>query len=137
VTIPDHDGLSGHSDADVLCHAIGDALLGAAGLGDLGSNFPNDETWAGASSLEILRVANEKVAAAGWTIGNVDATLIAQVPRLGPFQTEMRDNIARLLRIDQSRVSIKVTSTDGIGSIGRAEGIASIAVALLESAGHS
>jgi 2-C-methyl-D-erythritol 2,4-cyclodiphosphate synthase len=131
VEIPDHDGLSGHSDADVLCHAIGDALLGAAGLGDLGSNFPSDDTWAEASSLEILRVAHERVKGSGWSVTGVDATVIAEVPRLGPFQDDMRETIARVLSLDRAVVSIKVTSTDGLGSIGRGEGIAAMAVAVL------
>ncbi|MEA2434309.1 MAG: 2-C-methyl-D-erythritol 2,4-cyclodiphosphate synthase [Actinomycetota bacterium] len=135
VEIPGHAGLSGHSDADVLCHAIGDALLGAAGLGDLGSNFPSDETWAGASSLEILRVAAERVADKGLAIDGIDATVVAEEPRLGPFQAEMRTTIATALSVDPDNVSIKVTSTDGLGSIGRGEGIASMAVAVLSPLG--
>ena len=131
VEIPDHAGLSGHSDADVLCHAIGDALLGAAGFGDLGSNFPDDAEWLDASSLEILRTAHEHVTGAGWRIGGIDATVIAQVPRLAPFQEGMRDRIAGALDVATDLVSVKVTSTDGLGAIGRGEGIAAMAVALL------
>jgi 2-C-methyl-D-erythritol 2,4-cyclodiphosphate synthase len=131
VEIPDHDGLSGHSDADVLCHAIGDALLGAAGLGDLGSNFPGDETWRDASSLEILRVAQERVEGSGWRVDGIDATVIAEVPRLAPFQNDMKATIARALAIEPATVSVKITSTDGLGTIGRGEGIAAMAIAVL------
>jgi 2-C-methyl-D-erythritol 2,4-cyclodiphosphate synthase len=125
-------GLSGHSDADVLSHAVADALLGAANLGDLGALFPNDERWHGASSLRILSETADVVEAAGWSIGNVDATVVAEVPRLNPYRDRMTGNVADALRIDHENVSIKATTTDHLGFVGRGEGIAAIAVVLLE-----
>jgi 2-C-methyl-D-erythritol 2,4-cyclodiphosphate synthase len=132
VAVPDAPGLAGHSDADVLSHAIADALLGAAGLGDLGSNFPATERWRDALSLEILSETARLLSDQGWSIGNLDATLIAEAPRLAPLIAEMRARIAEALSIDDALVSVKVTSTDGLGFVGRREGLAAIAVALIE-----
>ena len=128
----DHQrGLAGHSDADVLSHAVADALLGAAGAGDLGSVFPEDERWRGASSLDILAETARLLEHGGWLIANVDATLIAEAPRLAPHRQEMRTNIASALSIAIDSVSVKSTSTDGLGFAGRREGIAALAVALV------
>jgi 2-C-methyl-D-erythritol 2,4-cyclodiphosphate synthase len=127
-------GLSGHSDADVLSHAVADALLGAANLGDLGALFPNDERWHGASSLLILSETADAVGAAGWSIMNVDATVVAEVPRLNPYRDRMIANVSEALRINEENVSIKATTTDHLGFVGRGEGIASIAVVLIERA---
>ena len=132
VTIPDAPGLSGHSDADVLCHAVADALLGAAGLGDLGERFPADERWRDASSLEILLSTAEQVGAEGWTIRGVDATVIGERPRLSPHRAEMERNIAEALGLTGADVSVKATTTDGMGFTGRGEGVAALAVVLLE-----
>jgi 2-C-methyl-D-erythritol 2,4-cyclodiphosphate synthase len=134
VTLPGEPGLSGHSDADVLCHAIADAVLGAAGLGDLGQRFPADERWADASSLEILATSSGDVVAEGWTIQSIDATVIAERPRLSSHRAEMERNIADALRIDATQVSVKSTTTDGMGFTGRGEGIAALAVAVVERA---
>lgn len=125
-------GLAGHSDADVLCHAIGDALLGAAGLGDLGTWFPSEDKWEGVSSLVLLDEIRSAVAGAGWRVVNVDATVIAEAPKLAPHITDMTTNIARAIGVQPDIVSIKATTTDGMGFTGRGEGIASIAVASLE-----
>ncbi|MGH2695043.1 MAG: 2-C-methyl-D-erythritol 2,4-cyclodiphosphate synthase [Actinomycetota bacterium] len=134
VMFPDAPGLSGHSDADVLCHAVADAVLGAAGLGDLGQRFPADERWADSSSLEILVASAEEVGAEGWTIQSVDATVIAERPRLSPHRAAMERNIAEALTIAPEQVSVKSTTTDGMGFTGRAEGIAALAVVLVERA---
>ena len=133
VTIPDAPGLGGHSDADVLSHAIGDALLSAAGLSDIGESYPNSERWRDASSLMILADIAASVAGAGWTIANVDATVIAEAPKLAPFRRAMITNVAGALEIPASCVWVKATTTDGLGFAGRGEGIAAIAVALVES----
>ncbi|MDQ3957758.1 MAG: 2-C-methyl-D-erythritol 2,4-cyclodiphosphate synthase [Actinomycetota bacterium] len=135
VTVPGHDGLAGHSDADVLSHAIADALLGAAALGDLGSRFPDDERWAGASSLEILSETSALVTANGYRIEHVDASVVAQVPRLAPYREEMRSNVAAALGVASEAVSVKATTTDGLGFTGRGEGVAALAVATIESCG--
>jgi 2-C-methyl-D-erythritol 2,4-cyclodiphosphate synthase len=127
-------GLSGHSDADVLSHAVADGLLGAANLGDLGALFPSDERWHGASSLLILSETADAVGAAGWSIVNVDATVVAEVPRLNPYRDRMIANVAEALRIEDENVSIKATTTDHLGFVGRGEGIAAIAVVLIERA---
>ncbi len=131
VMIPDAPGLAGHSDADVVSHAIADALLGSTGLGDLGELFPDDDRWKGASSLEILRLTAQKVTQAGWTIENVDVTIVAQRPRLASFRSGMVEKIAGSLGAAPTDVSVKATTTDGMGSIGRAEGIAALAVVLV------
>jgi 2-C-methyl-D-erythritol 2,4-cyclodiphosphate synthase len=128
VEIPYRRGLAGHSDADVLTHAVIDAVLGAAGLGDLGSLFPSDEErWRDADSLELLRIALGTV---GGAILNVDAAVIAEEPALGPHRAEMERNLAEVL---SAPVSVKATTNDGLGAIGRGEGIACVAVALLDA----
>lgn len=132
VTIPGHPGLAGHSDADVLSHAIADALLGAAALGDLGERFPDDERWRGASSLAILEETAAQVEDAGYRIVHVDASVVAQTPRLAPHRAAMRANVARALGLAEGAVSIKATTTDGLGFTGRGEGVAALAVATIE-----
>jgi 2-C-methyl-D-erythritol 4-phosphate cytidylyltransferase/2-C-methyl-D-erythritol 2,4-cyclodiphosphate synthase len=132
VEIPYEKGLEGHSDADALTHAICDALLGAASLGDIGGHFPDtDPAHQNRSSLEFLHEVKIKVEGAGWTIQNVDATLLAQHPRLAPFFTDMRSNIAQSLGLAPDAVSIKATTTEGMNAEGRGEGISAQAVALL------
>jgi 2-C-methyl-D-erythritol 2,4-cyclodiphosphate synthase len=134
VTIPDHAGLAGHSDADVVSHAIADALLGAAGLGDIGALFPASDEWKNASSLTILQEVGRVLRSEGWEISNVDSTVITQSPRLAPFRDRMIDNISEALSVDRSRISIKATTTDGLGFTGRGQGMAAVAVALVTSA---
>lgn len=132
VEIPSELGLEGHSDADVLLHAIGDALLGAAGLGDLGGHFPpDDQRWRDAPSTLLLREIVHLLAADGWQVVNVDATLIAEWPRLDPFREEMRVRTADALGLEVERVSLKATTNEGLGFVGRGEGIAALAVALI------
>lgn len=132
VTIPHDMGLHGHSDADVLLHAITDALLGAAGLGDIGRMFPDsDARWQGADSRMLLRGALAAVRAAGWQVGNVDCTIIAQAPRIAPYVDRMREYIAADLGIAPDRVNVKGKTTERLGFVGRGEGIAAEAVALL------
>lgn len=132
----EHDaGLAGHSDGDVLLHAIASALLGAIGAGDLGTHFPSsDPALKGIASGEILRRVLVRVRDAGFTLGNVDATVVAQRPRLAGHVAAMRESVAKLLGVPAARVNVKVTSTDGLGAVGRAEGIAATAVVLVESA---
>ena len=132
VTVPGGPGLSGHSDADVLSHAIADALLGAARLGDLGTLFPNTDRWRDASSLEILSQTSQAVTEAGWSIVNVDGTLVAEAPRLEPYRQEMIDSLARALALRSTEVWVKATTTDGLGFVGRSEGIIAMAVVLME-----
>ncbi len=131
VSIPGHRGLQGHSDADVLSHAVADALLGAARLGDLGSNFPGSGEWQDASSLDILRSVAGKLETARFAVVNVDATVIAETPHLSPYKDEMSRNLATALGVDPQQVSVKATTTDGLGYTGRREGIAAHAVALV------
>ena len=132
VAVPHTHGLAGHSDGDVLAHAVIDAILGAAGLGDIGTHFPpGDPALAGISSLILLQRCRAVIAAAGWHIANVDATMLAQRPRLAPYIHTMRQRVAAALAIGREQVSIKATTTDYLGFTGRAEGIAAIAVALL------
>ena len=132
VTIPYHLGLLGHSDADVLLHAITDALLGAAGLGDIGQHFPdNDDRWKGADSGELLRQALLSVQQDGWEIGNVDCTVIVQAPKLAPYREAIRHRIADLLGVDAAQVNVKGKTTERLGFVGRGEGIAASAVCLL------
>ncbi len=126
-------GLDGHSDADVLLHAIGDALLGAAALGDLGTHFPpSDARWKDASSLDLLRRIAALLADRGARVVNVDATLIAESPRLAPARERICANIATALGIAASRVSVKATTNERLGSIGRGEGLAACAIALVD-----
>jgi 2-C-methyl-D-erythritol 2,4-cyclodiphosphate synthase len=133
VTIPHVRGLAGHSDGDVLLHAIIDALLGAAALGDIGGMFPSDdERWAGAQSAGLLRLASERVREAGRHVVNVDSTVLAQEPRLAPHLEAICARIAAALAIDINLVSVKATTSDGLGFAGRGEGIAAFAVVLLE-----
>jgi 2-C-methyl-D-erythritol 2,4-cyclodiphosphate synthase len=133
VTIPGGPGLAGHSDADVVCHAIADALLGAAAFGDLGSHFPDtDERWKDASSIELLRLVARKVYAAKFTISSVDATVLIEEPKLAPFRVRMRECIAQAVGIGRERVSVKATTTEGLGTVGRGEGAACMAVVLLD-----
>jgi 2-C-methyl-D-erythritol 4-phosphate cytidylyltransferase / 2-C-methyl-D-erythritol 2,4-cyclodiphosphate synthase len=125
-------GLLGHSDADVLCHAVGDALLGAAGLGDLGQHFPSsDPRWKGAGSLNLLTLIAEKLAEAGLGVANVDAMLICEAPPIAPHAARMRENLASVLRLPPGRVSVKATTNERLGFAGRGEGIACFATALL------
>ncbi len=132
VTIPFERGLAGHSDADVLTHAICDALLGAAALGDLGTYFPaSDPDLQGISSLELLRRTRALLEAGGWTILNLDATIIAQRPRLADYLRLMRENLAAAAGTSVTNLSVKATTTDGLGFTGRAEGIAAQAIALI------
>jgi 2-C-methyl-D-erythritol 2,4-cyclodiphosphate synthase len=132
VEIPFDRGLEGHSDGDVLLHAVASALLGALGQGDLGEHFPSsDATLAGIASREILQRVVERVTAAGFAIGNVDATVIAQVPRLAPHRAAMTRSLADALGSDAGRVNVKVTSTDRLGFLGREEGVAALAVVLI------
>lgn len=136
VEIPFDRGLHGHSDADVLLHAITDALLGAAGLGDIGRHFPDsDQRWAGADSRVLLRAAMKAVREAGWHVGNVDATVVAQAPRIAAYVSAMEANIAADLDIEAGSVNIKGKTTERLGFTGRGEGIAAQAVALLLSVG--
>ena len=128
-------GLDGHSDADVLLHAIGDALLGAAGLGDLGEHFPAGEPrWRDASSLDLLMRIATLLRERGASIANVDAMLIAEAPKLAPHRVAMCANIARALGIEASRVSVKATTNETLGAVGRREGLAAMAVALVDVA---
>ena len=132
VDLPHEIGLAGHSDADVLLHAIIDALLGAAGVGDIGQHFPPvDPQWKDASSLDLLGRALVIVRDAGFEVGNVDATVIAEVPRLAPHIPAMRERIAAALGVDAGRVSVKATTHEGLGALGRGEGIAAMAVAVV------
>jgi len=132
VTIPYERGLAGHSDADALLHAITDALLGAAALGDIGRMFPDtDARWQGADSRVLLRGALAAVQAAGWRVGNVDCTVIAQAPRIAPHVAEMCENIAADLAIASDCVNVKGKTAERLGFLGRGEGIATEAVALL------
>jgi 2-C-methyl-D-erythritol 2,4-cyclodiphosphate synthase len=135
VTIPHATGLLGHSDADVLLHAITDAILGAAGLGDIGRHFPDtDAQFAGADSRILLREAVHRVAEAGYKIGNIDATIIAQAPKMAPHIAEMVTNIASDLDIYTSQVNIKAKTNEKLGYLGREEGIAAEAVTLIYKA---
>lgn len=135
VTVEDAPGLVGHSDADVVAHALADALLGACGLGDIGDHFPATEEWAGASSLTLLTEVVSKLAAVGWKPRNVDVSIVVERPRIGPHRVAMRRNLAGALRIDDSAVSVKATTTDGLGFTGRGEGIACLAVVSVEPLG--
>ena len=133
VAIPHARGLEGHSDGDVLLHAVTSALLGAMGLGDLGSHFPSsDPALEGVSSAKLLSQVMAMLGERGLRVGNVDATVVAQEPRLGPHLEKMRASLADLLGVEIERVNVKVTSTDQLGALGRGEGIAALAVALLE-----
>lgn len=126
-------GLDGHSDADVISHAIGDALLGAAGLGDLGTHFPpSDAQWKDVSSLRLLELIRALIEGRGGHVVNVDATLIAEEPKLAPARNEMLGNIAAALRVGHTQVSLKATTNEELGALGRKEGLAAMAVALVD-----
>ena len=134
VKIPHSKGLHGHSDADVLIHAICDACLGAAGLGDIGQHFPDtDALYKNIDSRKLLRKVKEAIAERGWKISNVDSTIVAQAPRIAPHLPQMIQNIAADLSIPQESVNIKATTTEKLGFAGREEGIAAHAVVLLEN----
>lgn len=132
VNIPHHVGLLGHSDADVLLHAISDALLGALALGDIGKHFPDtDDEYKGADSLELLACVYELVKEHGYEVGNIDATILAQAPKLAPYIPQMRLNIARALELELDAVSIKATTEEKLGFTGEEKGIAAHAVCLV------
>lgn len=136
VEVPYEKGLLGHSDADVLTHAVMDALLGAAALGDIGKLFPDtDAAYAGISSILLLERVTERLREAGYAVVNLDATVLAQAPKLAPYRERMRENLARALSLDTSRVSVKATTEEGLGFTGEGLGIAAHAVALLEKIG--
>lgn len=135
VTIPHDRGLDGHSDADVLTHAIMDALLGALSLGDIGLYFPpGDPQWAGADSLKLLAQVNTMVQEKGWTVCNVDSVIVAEQPKMKPHIEAMRSRLAQVLAVDPSQVGVKATTNETLGPVGRQEGIAVYAVALLAAA---
>ena len=132
VEVPHPQGLAGHSDADVAAHAVADALLGAAGLGDIGELFPDDdETYRGADSIGLLAEVTRRVAAAGWRVVNVDLTVVCQAPRLAPYRGAMASRLAAALAVAPGAVGVKATTTEGMGFAGRGEGIAALAVCLV------
>lgn len=134
IDVSHHSGLSGHSDADVLCHAIGDALLGAAGLGDLGYHFPStDNNYKNISSLVLLRNIHGLLSRTNFTIVNIDSTIVLEQPKISPFTNQMKLNIATSLAIQPGQISIKATTSEGLGFVGAGEGIAAYAICLLES----
>jgi len=136
VEIPSPRGLEGHSDADVLTHAVIDALLGAAGLGDIGEHFPDtDERWRGADSIALLRHVLSLVGEGGLQVVNVDCTLIMQTPKLGAHKAAIRERLALAMGLDPQRVNVKATTGEGIGFVGREEGVAALAVAELRHEG--
>ena len=136
VEIPEAElGLSGHSDADVLTHAVIDALLGAAGMGDIGQHFPDtDERWRDADSIELLRAVSAMLGEAGVTPSNVDATLACEHPKLAPFRDDMRERLAAAIGIEPGAVNVKFTTGERMGFVGRGEGMAALAIATLSSA---
>jgi len=132
VDVPFDRGLAGHSDADVLTHAVIDALLGAAGLGDIGQHFPDtDEAWRGADSMELLRAVVERVAGAGLRVVHVDTTLVMERPKLGARRDAIRGSLAAGLGVAEDQVNVKATTGEGMGFVGRGEGVAALAVATL------
>ena len=136
VQVPHARGLEGHSDGDVLTHAVADALIGAAGAGDLGRWFPDsDDAFRGADSLGFLREIASRLAEQGWQVGNVDVSVVAQRPRLAPYLDQMRGNVASALNVDASAVNVKATSPEYVGSLGREDAIAAYATALIERNG--
>jgi len=133
VVIPFEKGLLGHSDADVLVHAVCDALLGAAGLGDIGLHFPDtDLKFKDISSLTLLAETNTMIRNIGFSIRNIDTIIFAETPKISPFRQEMRENLARTVAVDPGCINIKATTTEGLGIIGKGEGIGAMSVALLE-----
>jgi 2-C-methyl-D-erythritol 2,4-cyclodiphosphate synthase len=138
VEIPGHPGLSGHSDADVLCHAIMDAMLGATGMGDIGVHFPNtDLKWKDARSLDLLAKCSEMLDKHGFDVVNIDSTIIAETPCLSPFIQKMRTNIAEVLNIDVNMISIKATTAEKMGAIGKKEGMVALAVVTVKKSKRS
>lgn len=136
VEIPFPRGLAGHSDADALCHAVADALLGAAALGDIGEHFPDtDARWKDADSLALLAAVRQKVRDAGYRVVNVDATVVAEAPKLSPFKARMAANLAAALGAPAGAVSVKAKTNEGFDATGRGEAVAVWAVALIEEAG--
>jgi 2-C-methyl-D-erythritol 2,4-cyclodiphosphate synthase len=136
VAIESPRGLAGHSDGDVIAHALIDALLGGAGLGDIGSLFPPGEPeWEGASSLDLLRRAATQVRGAGWELVNADCVLIGEEPRIAPFREQMRERLAEAVGADAERINVRATTTDKLGFTGRGQGLAAQAVALVKPAG--
>ncbi len=132
VDIPHEKGLLGHSDADVLLHAIMDAMLGAAALGDIGKHFPDtEEAYRGADSRRLLREVKKLIEAEGYQVGNLDATIVAQAPKMRPFIAQMEENIAEDLQIEKSRINVKATTEEGLGFTGSREGISSFAICML------
>ena len=137
ITIPFEKGLSGHSDADAVCHAITDAMLGAAALGDIGTHFPpSDAKWKNADSTELLRLANVVLDEAGYRIVNIDVTVICEMPKIGPHVQAMRERLAAVLGIAAKQISVKGKTNEGMGWIGRGEGIATIATVMVAAAGE-
>ena len=135
IEIPHPEGLAGHSDADVLTHAVIDALLGAAGLGDIGRHFPDtDPRYAGADSLGLLRTALAAVGEEGWAVVHVDATVVMERPKLAPHRDAIRDSLAGVLGLEPRRVNVKASTGEGMGFVGRGEGVAALAVATLREA---
>lgn len=133
VRIPHSKGLAGHSDADVVMHAITDAVLGAAGLGDIGEHFPDaDPQWSGADSSRFLLETMIKLRTAGWRVGNLDVTIFAQEPNLGPHKTAIKVNLAGLLEVDESAINVKAKTGEKVGHIGRGEAIGCHAVVMIE-----
>lgn len=138
VPIPHERGLEGHSDGDVLLHAVASAVLGALGDGDLGQHFPSsDPGLAGVASTRILKDVAARARAAGFQVGNLDATVVAEAPRLAPYVDKMEAMLASLLEVSQADVNVKITSTDGLGAAGRGEGIAALAVVCLVREGRT
>ena len=133
VKIDFHLGLEGHSDADVLLHAITDALLGAAGQADIGSFFPNtDDQWRGAKSAQLLQIAWQKLWSDGWRVANIDATLVAEAPKIASYIPAMKALIAPILGVEESALGIKATTSEGLGFVGRGEGMMAMCVACLQ-----
>jgi 2-C-methyl-D-erythritol 2,4-cyclodiphosphate synthase len=136
VEIPGELGLEGHSDADVLTHAVIDALLGAAGMGDIGEHFPDtEERFSDADSIELLKEVVAKLSTAGLEVVNVDCTVVMERPKLGAHREQIRGRLARAIGLQEQRVNVKATTGEGIGFVGRGEGVAALAVASLERAG--
>jgi 2-C-methyl-D-erythritol 2,4-cyclodiphosphate synthase len=133
VELPYPRGLAGHSDGDALCHAVIDALLGAAGLGDVGEWFsPDDEAHRGAYSLDLLRLVARRLSEAGWRVVNVDSVIVAQEPRLAPYRERIKSNLAEALTVPVERINVKATAPERIGALGRSDGVVAMATALLE-----
>ena len=136
VTVLSDRGLDGHSDADVLTHAVMDALLGAAALGDIGDHFPDsDDNWKDARSIDLLGQVRAKLAQRGYAFRSIDSTVLCETPRLGPYRDRMRTEIAGALRIDRGQVSVKFGTNEGMGFVGRGEGIVAMAAASIEWVG--